>query len=321
MDKSLLGHMGLALASTVTAYVAWQAPNITDKDDSVVVFGDKADNLTAVEWTDETGVVKINREGEALTITTAKIAPAPTAPATPQTYPASEAASDLLKKLAPLSAARDLGKPELVKIQELGLEKPKSKLVLSFGEVQRSLDVGNNAFGSGDYYARTQDGQTYLVRAATLSALGHGAIALQDKDAVGLPRKKFDTVRIATGGKQREIKQRNGEDSNKAFFSDPAEPDHRLDSLSGWMDRVLRLRVFELASDAPTGEPQLTVEFLSGKESVAQLRVWASGDKGALATSSHFKSPVMLPKGAIDAVLRDAESAMNDGRQTAASAP
>lgn len=313
MDKSLMGHLVLAVASTATAYVAWQKPNITDKDDSVVVFGEAAEKLTAVEWSDESNVVKVAHEGEALTVTTTKMAPAPTAPASPQTYPATEAARDMLKKLAPLSAARDLGKLAPEQLKEFGLDMPKSKLVLTFGEVQRSLDVGNTVFGSGDYYARTRDGETYLVRAAILSALGHGAIALQDKD-VGVPRKKFDTVRISAGGKQREIKQRNGDDPSKAFFADPAEPDHRLDSLSGWMDRVLRLRVVELASESPSGEPQLTVEFLSGKDPVSILRVWPAGDKGALATSSHFKSPVMLFKGAIEAVLRDADNALNDGK-------
>lgn len=310
MDKSLLGHSAVALATTLAAYAAWSAPSITEDEDTVIAVAGTPERLKSIHWHDAQSDVVVARDGDNITVTTTRLMP----PAPPQTYPGSEQAKELFNRLAPLRAARNLGTMSAERLKTFGLDAPKTKLTLTFGDDNKIMEIGSSTYGSGDLYSRTADGTVYLLRSSSVSNLNHGAIALQDRDAVGVPRPKIERVIISAGAKRRELTQRHADDPAKAFFADPADPDRKLETATGWVERVLRLRVADLEQDAPQGEPAVVVEFIKDKESLATVRLFASSDSKAVAQVSRFKSPVGLGKASVESILHELDSVMSEGK-------
>jgi hypothetical protein len=315
MDRSLSVHAVLAILASTLAYVAWTAPK-PDKDSTVVMVPGSADKLSRVSWHEESWDVSVVKEGDQVSVTAVKIATgdAGVTPPAPKTFPGSKEADELFNKLAPLKAARALGKLAGEKQKTMGLETPKSSLTLRIGDEDRLVEIGDAAYGTGDLYGRTADGEVFLIPSATLSSIRHGASSLMDRNLIAAKEDKVERLSItsATGG--RELVQRYAEDRTKAFYADPAEPDAKLETTGNWLNRLLRLRVVDLVTDAPSGNPAIEVELFAGKGALGKVQLWPAGDKTALATSSRFKSAVTVSKAEVDALVKDLDSVLSEGK-------
>ena len=308
-DRSLWGHTLIAGVCVAMAYVAWTHPTITDKDDAVVLLPGDKEALTGLTWHDADTDVGVARRlgadadaaGPNIEVSVTKLQP----PTPPEVFPGSEAAKQLLGSIAPLMAARDLGPMDANQRQAFGLDAPKTKLTLHFGERAASVDVGHTTFGSGDYYVEGPNHHAYLMRAATVSALGHGAVRLQDRDIAGVGRDKFNRLVVTHGGKSKTFVQRHPELAAEAFFADTAEPDRKLENVAPWVDRVLRLRVVSFADAAPAQEAVMSVSFFWDKTQKATLRVWPATERGAVVIAPRFKQPALVSKASIEGVLAD----------------
>jgi hypothetical protein len=260
--------------------------------------------------------VSVVKEGAEVSVTAVKLSTGDAAlpPALPRTFPGSKEADELLQKVAPLKAGRGLGKLTGERLKAMGLETPKSSLTLRFGDEEKKVEIGDAAYGTGDLYGRTADGEVFLIPAATLSGIRHGAASLMDRNLMAAKEDKIERLTItgATGG--REIVQRYAEDRTKAFYADPAEPETKLETTGNWLNRLLRLRVVDIVTDAPAGSPAIEVELFSGKGSLGKVQLWAAGDKTALAQSSRFKAPVTVSKAEIDALIKDLDSVLTEGK-------
>ena len=122
--------------------------------------GDK-DALTGITWHDaDTDVLVTRQMGVAdaseppFEVSVTKLRP----PTPPEVFPGSDAAKQLLDGMAPLMAARDLGPMDANQRRAFGLDTPKIKLTLHFGERTSSVNVGQTTFGSGDYYVEGPTG-------------------------------------------------------------------------------------------------------------------------------------------------------------------
>ena len=314
MDKSLVGHATLAVVASALAYVAWTAPK-PDKDDTVIMVPGAADKLTNILWHEDGWDVSVAREGEGVNVTAAKTGAAIVAtPEASKSFPGSKEAEDLFGKLAPLKAARALGKLDPEHIKAMGLETPKSSLTLKFGATDKKVEVGDAAYGTGDFYGRTAEGDIFLIPAATLSTVRRGGASLMDRGLIAVKEEKVEhlTITGTTGG--RELVQRFAEDRTKAFYADPAEPEAKLETAGNWLNRLFRLRVVDMVSDAPTGTPVVEVELFGAKGSLGTLKIWSAGDKTALAQSSRFKSMVSVSKAEVDALVKDLDSVVSEGK-------
>jgi hypothetical protein len=324
-DKSLIGHTLFAVAAAIAAYAAWAEPSTSgDADASVVMVPGDPDRLTKVEWEDDGWRVALDRAGEDWKIAVTELpkqenpeAPVSAGPVADKAkvYPAADRARDLIKDIAPLQAARSLGAVTGDKLAGLGLDKPSSKLVLHYGESVKTVEVGGSTFGTGDRYARVPGAdEIFLLRANTLASLKHGASGLVDRTALGIAQEKIERVTIAHAGKTRELVQRHADDKAKAFWADRAEPDVKLEQATAWLDRVLKLRIADLADTQPVGEAELTVELWSGQRSLGTLALWGPDDKQSLAKSSRFDTPVTVTKANSEAVLRDVGGVLDEGK-------
>lgn len=239
-------------------------------------------------------------------------------PDPPKTFPASDKVAELLDKLAPLEAARSLGELGLDRLETMGLDDPKSTLTLVFGDTEHVVQIGDSTYGSGDLYARTSSGEVFLIPSAAIGTIRHGASALLDKNAVGAKREKVTRLTINAGATGREIAQRYSEDVDKRFFSDPAEPEAKLEMVSNWLERMWRLRVIDLLdpAEAPPSvvPPAVEVEMFAGPDSLGVLRIWPPDDRVARATSSRFKQPFTISKASAEALLKDLDGVLSEGR-------
>jgi hypothetical protein len=239
----------------------------------------------------------------------------PLPPAEPaRTFPGSDKIKELVESLAPLKAARTLGNIPVGRLAALGLEKPQSKLTLRFGERQVVVEIGDATFGSGDLYAKTADGEVYLIANVTLGSIRHGATALLDKDAVGAKREKVERLTITTGATGRELVQRFGDDKDKRFFADPAEPDAKLELVDNWLERMWRLRVVDLVETVPQGAPALEVELFDKEKTLDLIKLWPPDEKVSLATSQRFGQAFTVSKASAETLLKDVQSVLDDGK-------
>lgn len=232
----------------------------------------------------------------------------------PKLFPGSKHARELFEKMAPFEAARSLGKPDTTKLSVLGLDKPSGKLTLSFGDTTSVVRFGNSTYGSGDVYAQTEGGDVYLVPSKSLSTIRHGAASLLDRDAVGAEREEIERIAVTAGPGGREIIQRERSDKESAFFADPAEPDTKLELIGNWLDRVLRLRVIDMTDERPVGMPAVELEFFADSESIDVFKLWPAGEKSAIATSTRFKTPFTVSKANAEAIIKDVENVLQEGR-------
>jgi hypothetical protein len=241
--------------------------------------------------------------------------PAVVDPAEPEkVFPGSKQARDLFEKMAPFEAARSIGKPDATKLSALGLDEPSGKLTLFFGDTQHVVRIGNSTYGSGDVYAQAEDGDIYLVPSKSLTSIRHGASTLLDRNAVGVEREDVDRLAVTAGPGGREIVQRDRSEKGKAFFADPAEPDAKLELVGNWLDRVLRLRVIDMTDERPAGMAAVEIEFFGGDGSLGVFKLWPAGEKHAVATSTRFETPFTVSKANADAIIKDVENVLQEGR-------
>ena len=298
MKRTLMIHSAIAAAATLAAYVAWASPSLgtADSEDSeaVVIHGD-LDDLRELKWQEEQFNVTVTRNEAArirVTVEALKKAADPKATkAAPKTYPGSEAAKELLEKMAPLTAARSLGTPEAERLKELGFDKPGGTLTLKFEDDEHSLKIGGSTYGSGDNYLLGPEGEVFLLRSSVLSGLKRGARTLQERKAIAIDIEKIVRAKITTPLSSREVVQRFAEDNKKSFYADPAEPKEKLEQLTNWIDRVLKLRIADVVDDKPLATAELTVEFFNGKGPLGSISLWRPGEGTGLAKIEHVRLP------------------------------
>ncbi len=330
IDRSLWGHGLLAVVASAAAFLAWTLPRGKAGEAQVVVVQGSAERLTGVSFSEQEWDVTLVRHDERLEVTVAgklkanqeappplvSNEPPPASEPTPRpvTFPGSKQAKELVEKLAPLKAARSLGKLAGDKLVPLGLDKPSATLTLRFGDAVREVKVGNATYGSGDLYVMNNAGEVYLLPASSVAHLRHGASALLDRGALGIEKDQIERVTISAGAQGRELVQRNREDKAAAFFADAAEPDEKREGVGVWLDRVLRLSVVDLVDDKPTGPPALTVEVFGDKGTLGVVKLWPSGEKTAFLTSSRFGKTATVAKAAAEAISKELEKVLSEGR-------
>lgn len=322
-DRAYIAHATLAVIAIILAALAAWMPTATGEDDSVVMVPGKPEKLSRVEWYEELYQVVLTRTGDAgedikVSVTKKEKPPAEgeAPPAVEKTYPGSKKAKELFEQLAPLKGARSLGHLDEAQLEGLGLVDPANRLVLRSNGDERTVELGSATYGSGDRYARAQNGEVFLLRSGTISGLSNGAASMLDRRAIAVESEKVRRVTITVGPRGREVIQRYAEDPKKAFFADPAEPDVKLEQVSNWLDRILKLHLADVVRDEPTGPVALDLEVFNGGTSLGRLQLWEPREKVALARSAFYDSPISISisKANAEAILKDIEAVLAEGR-------
>ena len=320
MDKSLVGHTVLAVVAAAAAYVAWTKPSTGKNEPSIVVVAGSADRLTQVEW-DESGyhVTLDNDDGKLAVTSTVKNAK--DEKRNVKDFPATDKAKDLIKRLAPFKAQRSLGKVDGPRLKEVGLENPTQSLVLHFGDKPVKLEVGDAAFGTGNFYVREASGEVFLVPSESIQPLRAGGAAIIERLVIPLTREHVEQITLTAEGSSRTLVHKNAGDRAQSFFADKATPDSKIEKANTWVDAVLRLRALSQATEAPAGEPKLTIAVRGddGKERV--VKIYESANETAPVVSPLFPVGVLVSKSAAETLVKDAKQVLADGSEPRASTP
>jgi len=342
MDRALLSHAAIAGAASLAALLAWVGPSSgSTTSDSAVMISGSAERVSSVEWREDQYEITVERVPERKDATRVKVTKlsrtkvdqhkkgdghdhddqaeaAPQPERVSKWYPGSEKASKLFEKLMPLTAGRSLKLEGDDKLKELGLDKPQSTLSIALGDETHEVQIGNATYGSGNRYAQVDGGGIYLLRADTIASLRSGASSLLDRHALGIKPEEIRRIEVNAGQQVREIVQRYPEDRDRAFYADPAVPDEKLEQVSNWIDRLLKMRVTDVAAEGsgekPKGTPELTVEYFGDKGSIATFRLWKAGERVAMAMTERFAAPVFLSKANAEVVLKDLEEIFSEGK-------
>jgi hypothetical protein len=301
-DRSAWLHGALAVLASVLAWIAWRAPEATEEKEEVVILD--AGPVAGLRFHEERYDIEVDTRRITVRKTddVAKV------------YPLSERGAEVLASFSPLKGVRSLGKLAGERLKELGLESPEGTVTLLSGGKETVLQVGDATYGTGNRYVLAADGTVSLVQATLLSSLRHGAAALQDKSVLGVKPTDVERVVIEAGSRRREAVQRNRESEKEAFFADPGAPDQKLETLTNWMDRVLKLRIMDVGQPAPEGAATLRVTFHHGGAASA-VALFAATDDSATATvdGDRFAGPVRLSKVNVDTILSDLDAVFADG--------
>ena len=84
-----------------------------------------------------------------------------------------------------------------------------------------------------------------------------------------------------------------------------------LDTLSR---KLLRLRVVDMSDETPIGMPSVEIEMFAGSDSLGIFKLWPAGDKHALATSTRFDRPFTVSKANAEAIIKDMDNVLSEGR-------
>lgn len=306
MDRSVLGHGVVALLALVAAWSAWTDDDLGNAD-LVLVGGDR---LMSLQWQDPGYRVEIERrEDDVLWFSVEALKE----PDGKKGYPGSSRATELFAGLAPLKAVRRLGHADAERLTSLGLgptpttdEGPATLTLTHTGSRRTVLRIGNAAYGSGDRYALTSEGELVLLKSSLLSPLAAGASALGDRRLAGWSRADIASIDVSAAGSSRSFAHRFREDPKKAFFADPAVPDQKLDAVTGFIDRLMKLRAVDQGPAESHGAVSLKAVFLADdKRPLGTIELFArpptSTSEVFLARSSIFGRDTTLKIGKFDA--------------------
>ncbi len=309
--RGLVFQGGLAAVGLVIAYSTWQRAPDRVAGEIVVVDSTKGD-LKNVHFEDDNGSVDVQRgsdSGESgIWLRVQDKTPVPTTPAKPvkptsssgasTPPPASpapgtatakprplrqlrgdEPAEKLLTEFAPFRSPRAFGVLDAKKLKELGLDKPKKKLVVVARGETREFAIGQPPQGSGESYLRdVKDGRVYLMPRQILTDLQGATSRLVDRKLHTFKIPDVDRLRVSSGGKTRDFVIKNRQDANAYKLAPANAPDKPDEMARNWHDKIWRLFPSELLGKGEmpaAGIPKIVirVDYFDGSKNVGWVEL------------------------------------------------
>jgi hypothetical protein len=305
----------LAAFAACLALAAWTRPRANGDNNAVTMLQGDPDNLEQIRWQSDRVDIVVKKLPAHIAVDIAQATEDKT-PQPKKTFVGTQQAEELFTSLMPLKAARSLGKLPDDRLKALGLDEPKTTLTLSMRRGDQIVSIGNATYGSGDLYAKLANGEVYLMAAGPLSGLRSGGASLQDRRVLAVDRTKITQVTLVRGSQKRQFLQRFAQDSTRAHFADPAEPEKAMQQASLWLDRVFRLSVIDTQELPPQGPPAITLTFESIKQPPVTLSLWPTVNKVALARSSQYNTTLILSQTTVETLLQDLESVLSENHIT-----
>jgi Domain of unknown function (DUF4340) len=186
--------------------------------------------------------------------------------------------NELVEKLAPLRANRDLGPVPSERLSDYGLDGEKlPKLQVKIGGAQHELWFGSATPGGGDVYAFTADRtRAIAVPADLLHDLEAAETRLLERSLHGFEADTATRVVIHAGEATRELVRSS---ESATFWTDPATPAGKDETASNWMKNFDRLRVNEYVEPSAELKPLLRAEYFDTKGTLLGFAEFATREQ------------------------------------------
>jgi hypothetical protein len=330
--RSLAVQAGLAVVGLASVYATWQREPERAPGAVTVIDASKSD-VTLVRYSDESTVVDLTpgknggEDGVWLHLVTKpkaepkpdpksdpKTAAKPTPPPPPpRDLPGADNAKHLYEQFAPLTSPRAFGVLDAAKLKELGLDNPKRTIDVTVKGAVRHYEIGQPATQAGGeaFLRDTRDGRVYLMPRNVLSDL-QNAQHLVDRRLHTFELIDFDRIKLASGGKEKELVSVGRESPKTIGFAPAKTPDKKDPTAKNWHDSLWRLFPTELlgrAEEPTTGKVAvvLRVDYTAKGKGVGWIEIGrsqtssgASDDPATgdlYARSEHTAGWVKIPSG------------------------
>ena len=200
-----------------------------------------------------------------------------------------ELAEQLLDRVAPLMAIRDLGMlgPDRREALGLGAATKRLRIEAPGNSVEFRVSTPPGATGT---YLLGPDGRVWVVADALTQDLTAASSRLVDRRLHAFKPEDPDTVTLTADGRTRSYVVRRVQGLNKLAPAD--SPDAPSAEATAWADRVWRLTPVELLGKGEVpreGTPQLLfrVEYLRNRRPLGHLELAPGGQRGLRADRAH----------------------------------
>ncbi len=316
MIRSTITFGVLLLAALVASWLDWTAEDSVDLEGQVVVLDGAASAISAVRWigeeTEATLTRRTDERGAYLWVeynrwTLRKVQPEASdtggtpEPETERTankavFKSADKGQALLDSLSPLAAQRSLEVTEEAKLQDLGLSDPQSRIEIDRGDRTEVIEIGKEAYGTRDYYARHQSsGRIYLLDRELIQPLKYARTRLPDRALFGMARADLESAQVSAGGHSGMWVQRNADDEKQARWAPKENPDAAAEQATTWIDKFIGLKGTQYAdpSDPPANlEERFQVALSDGKVTTT-ITVSQVGPDGDWYASSEYTRGLM----------------------------
>lgn len=250
-------HGTLLVLALVFAYQTWtRDTGASTRRDEVTVWRGSPDRITSITYEQPGQTLAIERRGEGSGYLwgTVRRPPSVTDSAAPgreglEEFPIGERGTDLLSRLAPLTALRDLGTVGDTLKAEFGLVSPDRKLTVIAGENTRSLDVGGTVYGGGHRYALDPaSGRGYVLSSDLLRQLEGGQSALRLTELHEFEVSGVAAVTVRTAGGERTLRREGGGELGSASWMNEGSTDPDQ-TFANFMERLQGFSVITYVAD------------------------------------------------------------------------
>jgi len=298
--KPIMVHGAVLLVAAGLAYGVWNKdePQPEKQQSLVDVWGGSQASFSKLSFEGKTRKVRLEaqkdeygfyyvgtseKEEAPPTDPHANVPGAPLKPAEPKEvkketsrFISVKAGETLVRALAPLKALRAVGKVEVARNEEFGLDKPEGTLKVTVDGKEHTLVIGGTTPGGSDRYVKYQNsGEVFAISGDIAQSLLFGDSRLPERELHGFKNEDIQKVRVQKGGKSRElvrVKEKND------GWGDPATPSKQDETAGNWMTKVGRLRGTEFVEKpAPAPKPQdaiVRVDYFDGGKAVGFVELY-----------------------------------------------
>jgi hypothetical protein len=302
--KGLLPHFAALLVAVVLALTIWSRgdkPAEADAAQKVEVWSGSPDHLERIRFESPKRTVTLDARKDSIgryyvAVVDKEEAPKPFPMGADAGAGASEPpkhtttrfigvkdADELAGKLAPLMALRQLGPLAPGRAEEFGLDKPEGTLKVKISGTEHGLVIGSSTPGGQERYAKEErSGIVFAVSGDVVQSMLGAESRLLERELHAFPEGDVTRLRIARGGKTREVVSIA---DKKGAWADAATPTKLDETIGNWLTKVSRLHVTEYVENTPAPlTPESTVvrlDYFGGTKTLGYLELYKlPGEKG-----------------------------------------
>ena len=336
MMRATLTYAVLLVAGLSLSWMEWTAEEEVDLEGRVVALNGDVCDITAVRWTGEDTEATITRRsddrGDYLWVeytrwTERKVAsaeddtgaagePEPERTAKNSVFKSAGKGEDLLAKMSPLAAQRSLDVTDEAKLDDLGLNSPNSRIEIDRAGGTEVLDIGTEAYGTRDFYARHRSsGRIYLLDRELIQPLKYARTRLPDRGLFGMARADIKDVTVSASGESQTWVQRHADDKVKAHWALATEPDTMAEQATTWVSKFMGLKGTQYAdpADPPQGlQERFSLTLTDGEPTTTVVISQVGEDGDWYGQSEYTRGFIKLVRSAAGGLADDVASLISE---------
>lgn len=310
-DRTSAVHTWLAWASLLWALFAYSAPTLRGQDSRLRMLDAQPSPITRIAYaTDTYGVTLIARADGPPDLRVRYAAAQNELQVPARIWRGGPAAAALFADLTMLPAQRALGPTGPEQLARFSLAPPEASLELESAQARHVVALGAAVYGSNDLYAYLPERGAYIIDAALIAPLMHGASSLIDARIWPVPRDGVRAITLSARGQSRKF-QMHTPLSGPGFLAEDMAAPRPNPNITRLMQQLMDLAVTGNVDAAPQGPPSasLIVEPIAGEPAHVALYLPAANDSSeAVVVCDHQRGPMSIARAAALALAHELDA-------------